>query len=131
MTKRNNEGNKWLAKILAAHAYRNNTPIEDIHAGEWPKNAKGEWADPAEVIVITVDGGEKIRWDSCSRISDTEMKEMNKAVVDNIYSMMSLLEEFNAFPWTMNMRHNWDEAKHAPWYKQTRKQMLEARKAKA
>ncbi|MDH2348443.1 hypothetical protein QCM77_39460 [Bradyrhizobium sp. SSUT18] len=124
MTKATNDGNKWLAKILAAHGFRNNTPIEGIHAGTWPKNAKGEWADPAEVIVTTVDGGEKIPWDSCSRISDPEMKEMNKAVVDNIYSLMSLLEEFSAFPWTMEVPRNWDEAKHAPWYKVARKDML-------
>jgi len=74
------DGTKLLAKILAAHGYRNNTPIEDIHAGTWPKNAKGDWADAADVVVTTLDGGDKIPWASCSRIDDSEMKEINKAV---------------------------------------------------
>jgi hypothetical protein len=64
-----NEGTKRIAKILAAHGYRNNTPIEDIHAGKWPKNTKGEYADDSEVIVTTVDGGDKISWNACSRIT--------------------------------------------------------------
>jgi hypothetical protein len=46
-----NDGTKLIAKILAAHGYRNNTLIEDIHAGTWPKNKKGEYADDSEVIV--------------------------------------------------------------------------------
>jgi hypothetical protein len=127
MTKSENDGTKFLAKILAAHGYRNNTPIEDIHAGAWPKNAKGEYADASEVIVTTLDGGEKIPWDSCSRIDDSEMKEINKSVVDNIYSLLSLVEEFNALPPFMNEPHDWDQAKHAPWYKMARKQLLKAR----
>jgi hypothetical protein len=127
MTKSKIDVNKTIAKILAAHGYRNNTPIEDIHAGSWPKNTKGEYADDADVIVTTLDGGDKIPWASCSRINDTEMKEINKSVVDNIYSLLSLLEEFNAVPWTMAAPSDWDQAKHAPWYKATRKQMLKAR----
>ena len=86
-----NDGNKWLAKILAAHGFRNNTPIEDVHAGAWPKNTKAVYADATDVIVNTLDGGEKISWASYSRIDDFEMKEINKAVVDNIYSLLSLL----------------------------------------
>ena len=72
------DGTKIIAKVLAAHGYRNNTPIEDIHAGRWPKNAKGEYADDSEVIVTTLDGGEKIPWSACSRIHDSEMAEINK-----------------------------------------------------
>jgi hypothetical protein len=34
-----NQGLKRLAKQLAAHGYRNNTAIEDIHAGQWPTEA--------------------------------------------------------------------------------------------
>src|SRR3954454_24104583 len=89
---------KLVAKLLAAHGYRNNTPIEDIHAGRWPKNTKGEYADPSEVIVTTIDGGDKISWTECSRISDDEMREINKSVVNNIYSILSLLAEFGHLP---------------------------------
>jgi hypothetical protein len=117
------DGMKLIARILAAHGYRNNTPIEDIHAGMWPKNTKGEYADDSEVIVTTVDGGDKIPWTACSRIHDSEMKEINKSVVNNIYSLLSLLEEFSALPWSMHAPHDWDEAKHAPWYKKARKEL--------
>jgi hypothetical protein len=117
------DGTKIIAKVLAAHGYRNNTPIEDIHAGRWPKNAKGEYADDSEVIVTTLDGGEKIPWSACSRIHDSEMAEINKSVVNNIYSLLSLLEEFGTLPSSMSLPHNWDEAKHAPWYKMVRRQL--------
>jgi hypothetical protein len=95
------DGVKIIARILAAHGYRNNTPIEDIHAGRWPKNMKGEYADDSEVIVTTVDGGDKIPWTACSRIHDSEMEEINKSVVNNIYSILSLLEEFGTLPSSM------------------------------
>ncbi len=122
-----NDGTKILAKILAAHGYRNNTPIEAIHAGTWPKNAKGEYADDADVVVTTLGGGDKIPWASCSRIHDSEMKEINKSVVNNIYSLLSLVKEFNALPWFMDVPHNWDQAKHAPWYKMARKELLKGK----
>jgi len=118
-----NQGLERLAKQLAAHGYRNNTAIEDIHAGQWPKNRKGRYADDSEVIVTTVDGGDKIPWNACSRIDDSEMKEINKAVVNNIYSLLSLLEEFGTLPSLMGVPHNWDEAKHATWYKGVRKKL--------
>jgi hypothetical protein len=117
------DGTKIIAKILAAHAYRNNTPIEDIHAGTWPKKAKGEYADDSEVIVTTLDGGDKIPWTACSRIHDSEMKEINKSVVNNIYSLLSLIEEFNTLPSWMAVPHNWDEAQHAPWYEMARRKL--------
>jgi len=119
-----NDSTKLIAKLLAAHGYRNNTPIESIHAGRWPKNRSGEYADDSEVIVTTLDGGDKIPWTACSRIHDSEMKEINKAVVNNMYSLLSLLEEFNTLPRSMDVPYNWDEAKHAPWYKMIRKQLL-------
>src|SRR5439155_14211413 len=117
------DGTKNLAKVLAAHGYRNNTPMEDIHAGAWPKNAKGEYADDSEVIVTTLDGGDKVPWTDCSRIHDSEMKEINKSVINNIYSLLCLLEEFGALPSRMDTPRNWDEAKHASWHKKVRKEL--------
>jgi hypothetical protein len=77
----------------------------------------------SEVVVTTLDGGERIPWTAYSRIHDSEMKEINRSVVKNIYSTLCLLEEFSSLPWWMPMPHNWDEAKHAPWYKMARKQL--------
>jgi hypothetical protein len=87
------------------------------------KNAKGEYADDSEVVVTTLDGGERIPWTACSRIHGSEMKEINKSVVNNIYSLLCLLEEDGKLPWSMPMPHNWDEAKRAPWYRMARKQL--------
>jgi hypothetical protein len=117
---------KRLAAILAAHGFRNNTPIEDIHAGSWPKNSKGKYADVSEVIVTTLDGGDKIPWSDCSRIHDSEMKEINRSVVNNMYSLLSLIEEFDTLPGWMNMPPNWDNAKHASWYQKVRKALKTA-----
>jgi hypothetical protein len=41
------------------------------------------------------------------------MKEMNKSVVNNIYSLLSLLNEFDNLPPLMAVPHDWDEAKPA------------------
>ena len=112
-----------MRKYSPLTAIEINTPIEGIHAGTWPKNTKGEYADDSEVIVTTVDGGDKIPWTACSRIHDSEMKEINKSVVNNIYSLLSLLEEFGALPSRMDTPRNWDEAKHASWYKKVRKEL--------
>jgi hypothetical protein len=120
-----NDGTKLIAKILASQGFRNNTPIEDIHAGTWPKNKKGNYAAEKEIIVTTLDGGDKIPWSACSRINDLEMKQLNKAVVNNIYSLLCLLEEFGTLPGIMPPPHNWDEPKHALWYKLARKQLLD------
>ena len=67
----------------------------------------------------------KIPWSACSRINDSEMKQLNKAVVNNIYSLLCLLEEFGTLPGIMQLPYNWDEPKHAPWYKLVRKQLLD------
>jgi hypothetical protein len=75
--------------------------------------------------VTTLDGGDKIPWSACSRINDSEMKELNKSVVNNIYSLLCLLEEFGTLPSLMQPPHNWDEPKHAPWYKPVRKRFLD------
>src|SRR4051794_14605319 len=117
-----NNGTRSLAKILAYQGYRNVELIEDIHAGKWPKNAQGEYADQSEVIVTTLDGAEQILWANCSRIRDAEMKEINRSVTNNIYSLLSLIEEFNALPWWVPMPPNWDEPTHAPWYKKARRE---------
>ena len=42
------------------------------------------------------------------------MMEMNKSVVNNIYSLLSLVGEFDALPSLMGEPHGWDQAKHAP-----------------
>ncbi|MFA7301800.1 MAG: hypothetical protein WC069_05840 [Candidatus Shapirobacteria bacterium] len=83
---------KDIAKMLTHHGYRN-SPIEDIHAGEWPKNKNGEYAKPEDIIVTTKDGGTIIPWTECSRISDKEMKHLNKTIYNQIYTLLTILRE--------------------------------------
>lgn len=84
ISKSKKEKLKKFATLIASQCYRNNTPIEDIHAS--------------------------------GRISDAEMKELNKAIVNNIYSLILLVEEGARLPWYMALPHNWDEPELAEWY---------------
>lgn len=108
---------KTIAKLLAVHGYRN-SPIEDIHAGSWPKNKKGQYASDDEVIVTTKDGGEIVSWKECSRIHDSEMKHLNKTIHNQIYTLLTMLETSNPNLTTgftreyfFKMGLDWDEPK--------------------
>src|SRR5262249_10366651 len=74
---------KLIAKLMTIHCYRN-SPIEDIHAGAWPRLPNGELADEDDVIVTTKQGGTAVPWKKCSRISDEEMKQLNKTIHNQI-----------------------------------------------
>lgn len=107
MKKDKNEMEKRLAKTLTIHGYRN-SPIEDIHAGRWPKDNKGNWAKPEDMFV-SVDGGSKIPWLEMSRITDEEMKHINKTIHSQIYTILVLLKKgkLPGFYWWGG--ENWDE----------------------
>ena len=82
---------KKIAKVLAIHGYRN-SPIEDLHAGKMlpEKYRKPEW----------------------SRITDAEMKEVNKAVCDQIYTLLYMIESREGVPmYFASGGSDWDEPK--------------------
>lgn len=91
----NDKNTRAIAKIITIHGYRN-SPIEDLHAGiPLPKkymNAK------------------------YSRISDTEMKYLNKKIHNQIYSIIYLLErgKMNNSYWSA-FDSDWDEAELESW----------------
>ena len=58
-----------FAVALAETAVRNNTPLEDLHAGTFPSSKTGDYSD---VRVVTPYG--EIPWNAVSRLSDEEMK---------------------------------------------------------
>jgi hypothetical protein len=60
---------KDIAKLLAVEGVRNNTELEDLHAGIVPHSRIGDYSD---VKVVTPCG--EIEWSETSRISDEEMR---------------------------------------------------------
>jgi hypothetical protein len=78
---------KQLALGMAVLCVRN-TCIEDIHAGITPHSQAGDFSDAK---VVTPDG--EIPWNRLSRISDDEMREFMKQVVDQIYTVLLRLDD--------------------------------------
>lgn len=70
-----------LAKTLAALCFRN-AEIEHIHAGSGPVTKTGDFSD---VKVIDADGKEW-SWNEISRITDHEMKVLNKGLINRLYT---------------------------------------------
>ena len=68
--------------------HRGNTCIEDIHAGITPHSQVGDFCDAK---VVTPDG--EIPWNRLSRISDDEMREFMKQVVDRICTVLLRLDD--------------------------------------
>jgi len=96
---------KELANIITTHCYRNNTSIEDLHAGTSPSSKTGDYSD---VYVVSPFG--KIPWNELSRISDDEMKTLNKEIHNNMYTMLYLIFIKGAnLPWMFTPSTDWDE----------------------
>ncbi len=90
--------NRELAKLLICNFVRNNTSLEDLHAGKVPRSAAGDYSD---VKVVTPFG--EIPWTHLSRISDEEMKRLMIECVDNLYTFLRYQDEamfvFSAPQW--------------------------------
>ncbi len=95
-----------LAKHIAFKCCRN-TFIEDLHSGIGPITKNGDFSD-----VKVIDGrGREIPWNKVSRISDEEMRKLNKEVVNKIYTFFMLKDDEKAQE--MFFCHNlrdWDDA---------------------
>lgn len=84
-----------------------NTCIENIHAGKEPASATGDFSD---VKVVTPYG--EIPWNQVSRITNDEIREFMKQVVDRLYTF-SLRANDLAFvermmKYTERTTYNWD-----------------------
>lgn len=78
---------KRLAVSMALLCVRN-TCVEDIHAGIYPASQTGDFSD---VRGVTPYG--EIPWNKLSRISDDEMREFMKQVVDRLYTVLLRLDD--------------------------------------
>lgn len=80
-----------LAKQIVESGFRNR--LEDIHAGIFPSSKTGDGDD----IVVTSPYGE-IPWNRLARISDDEMKQLNKGAVTWMYNFLTDLLSGNCWP---------------------------------
>lgn len=76
-----------LAKSIVALCVRN-TFLEDLHSGTTPSSKTGDYSD---VQVVTPFG--EIPWRKLSRISDLEMKQLMKEIVDKVFTFLRRQED--------------------------------------
>lgn len=77
-----------LAKIMAMLCVRN-THLEAIHAGRTPVTHTGDWSD---VTVVDADG-RRIPWADVSHITDDEMRELMRDIVNRLYTFHLCADE--------------------------------------
>ena len=76
-----------LATSIALLCVRN-TFLETLHAGTTPSSDAGDYSD---VKVVTPHG--EIPWSRLSRISDDEMRQLMKEVVNKVYNVLLRLDD--------------------------------------
>lgn len=72
-----------LANAIAVDCFRN-TNIENIHAGITPISRTGDFSD---VYVVDAEGN-KISWRNVSRISQEEMRLLNKEISNRVFTLL-------------------------------------------
>ena len=96
-----------LAKSMAMLCVRN-THLETIHAGKTPVTRTGDWSD---VTVVDADGN-RIPWADVSHISDDEMRDLMRDIVNRLYTFHLCADEPGVQAeierW-MTVAWNWDE----------------------
>ncbi len=70
-----------LAKTLAMLCVRN-THLETIHAGKTPVTRTGDWSD----VTVVDANGKCIPWTEVSHISDDEMRDLMRDIVNRLYT---------------------------------------------
>jgi hypothetical protein len=95
-----------LAKQIVESGFRSR--LEDIQAGTFPSSKTGDGTD----IVVTSPYGE-IPWNRLARISDDEMKQLNKGAVTWMYNFLTDLLGGNCWPLLETLRErdplpHWD-----------------------
>lgn len=97
------EKRKLIAKMLTIHGYRN-SPIEELHSGTFPTSKIGDFSD---VKVVTPFG--EIPWNELSRISDEEMKNLNKTICNQIYTLLTMMEGRGLSSFMLAWGFDWDD----------------------
>lgn len=77
-----------LAKTMAMLCVRN-TRLETIHSGKTPVTRTGDWSD---VTVVDADGN-RIPWTDVSHISDDQMRDLIRDIVNRLYTFHLFADE--------------------------------------
>ena len=98
-----------MAKAMALICVRN-TQLETLHAGPGPVSHRSDYSD----VIVTDANGRQIPWSEVSRISDSEMRELMREIVNRLYTFQLRLgeEEFRDYlDRQLTSTRNWDEPK--------------------
>ena len=96
-----------MAKAMALICVRN-TQLETLHAGPGPVSHSGDYSD----VIVTDANGRQIPWSEVSRISDAEMHDLMREIVNRLYTLQLRLgeEEFRDYlDRQLTSTRNWDE----------------------
>lgn len=96
-----------MAKAMALICVRN-TRLENLHAGPGVVSHTGDYSD----VIVTDATGRQIPWSEVSRISDDEMRELMREIVNRLYTFQLRVseEEFrNYLDRQLTSTRNWDE----------------------
>ncbi len=88
-----------LAKLIVEQGFRNR--LEDIHCGTFPSSKSGDGTD-----IKAVSPYGEIPWNRLGRISDDEMKRINKGAVDYVYNFLTNLLDGNLWSVLEKLRDN-------------------------
>lgn len=83
-----------MAKAMALICVRN-TCLETLHAGPGAVSHTGDYSD----VIVTDANGRQIPWSEVSRISDDEMRELMREIVNRLYTFQLRIgeEEFRDY----------------------------------
>ena len=70
-----------LSKAMALICVRN-TCLETLHAGPGVVSLTGDYSD----VIVTDANGREIPWSEVSRISDDEMRDLMREIVNRLYT---------------------------------------------
>lgn len=96
-----------MAKAMALICVRN-TQLETLHAGPGPVSHSGDYSD----VIVTDANGRQIPWPEVSRISDAEMRELMREIVNRLYTFQLRLGEEELRDYLdrqLTSTRNWDE----------------------
>lgn len=77
-----------MAKAVALICVRN-TGLETLHAGPGVISQTGDYSD----VIVTDANGRQIPWSEVSRISDDEMRELMREIVNRLYTFQLRIDE--------------------------------------
>lgn len=96
-----------MAKAMALICVRN-TCQETLHAGPGVVSHTGDYSD----VIVTDANGRQVPWSEVSRISDDEMRELMREIVNRLYTFQLRIgeEEFRDYlDRQLTSTRNWDE----------------------